>query len=305
MFNFSWTSKLCCCFSSSDRNHHLHKNSEYDSVSRNARVYRDSFQLLLDSDDIEDSLSQKSDSECIEQINNFFEITFNNNRKNFKSMREDSRQSLMNVESTIEDYDEKIKKCFFNVMNLLPNIRTKEKVLNNVISEVQKRYSHRHESVIPLWKKVIMILSEKDQLELLFILADLPPAVMGDIVAQDSSRVLVNIKDDVNDALDSISTLNYSLLVDSVSDTINEKIQEYGNVEIAISGLLESVREWEQFKCIMSNILLSSMLPHATKERLQILKSLFSSEVFNMYMKGEKIENEDLDDNSEEEIMLD
>ena len=89
-----------------------------------------------------------------------------------------------------------------------------------------------------------------------------------------------------------------------MSDTINEKIQEYGNVEIAILGILESVGEWEQFRCIMSNILLSSILPHATKERLEVLKTIFSKEVFNMYMNDEKFKEIDSDD-SDVEIKLD
>lgn len=180
MFNFSWASKLCCCFSGSrDRTHRLHKNLNYETETLNSRAHRDSFQLLLDSDDIEDSLSQKSDSECIDQINSFFEITFNNRKKYLKN---DPKQGLVSMDNSTEDYDEKIRKCFYNVMNLLPNTRAKEKVLNNVIAEVQKRYSNRHESIVPLWKSVISILSKKDQLELLYILSDLPPAVMGDIV---------------------------------------------------------------------------------------------------------------------------
>lgn len=87
-----------------------------------------------------------------------------------------------------------------------------------------------------------------------------------------------------------------------MSDTINEKIQEYGNVEIAILGLLESVGEWERFKCIMSNIILSSMLPHSTKDRLEILKSLFTSDIFKMYMENKKYEDVQVD--LDEEIML-
>ena len=188
MFNFNWISRLCCCSGSNERNIRLHKNSIQDTDSHNDRRYRsgDSFQLLLDSDEIEDSLSQKSDSECIDQINSFFEIALNN-RKNFKSTKSDSRKNLMmNVEYTAEEYDEKLKKCFRNVMNLLPNMRTQEKVLNNVIAEVQKRFSNRHESVVPLWKSVISKMQPKNQLELLCILADLPPAVMGDIVGMSS-----------------------------------------------------------------------------------------------------------------------
>lgn len=71
-----------------------------------------------------------------------------------------------------------------------------------------------------------------------------------------------------------------------MSDLLNETLQERGNIEQSICGMLQSVSPWERFRCIMSHMLLSPVLPHSQTERLTIIESIFGEVLKSKQLEG-------------------
>lgn len=146
----------------------MRKNGEGDNEDETFEIINNSdyVHLLVESDEPEDAISQSDDSEYIEKIQSLFNETAS------------SQGNYTNNQGKSDD----VEKLYKRVMKILPTDRSRVEVLNTVFADTVKRFVGRHETQIPFWRFVIKALDKNEQKELAKILADLPSAVMGDII---------------------------------------------------------------------------------------------------------------------------
>lgn len=204
---------------------------------------------------------------------------------------------------------------FVSTLQTLKDKRVMCVVIESLWNATRHRWRKRETTrLLALFQIAISsCLSEKSQSELSAILVDLPPAVMGDDAAQQSSRVLVDVsrdareemmrrravlpqalRRDVDSAMAAFDAqlkdleVNGAELADKIdTDALLHPLQKPykpGAIEphvslyfdILISLLLE-LPEFDRFRIIMTQMLLSKQVPADTTLRASVVELCFPS----------------------------
>ena len=204
---------------------------------------------------------------------------------------------------------------FVSTLQTLKDKRVKTVVIESLWNATRHRWRKRETTrLLALFQiAVSSCLSEKSQSELSAILVDLPPAVMGDDAAQQSSRVLVDVSRDAREEMmrrravlpqglrrevDSAVAAFDAQLKDletngaELADMIDteallhplNKPYKPGAIEAHISlyfdiliSLLLEVHEFDRFRIIMTQMLLSKQIPADTTLRTSVVELCFPS----------------------------
>lgn len=202
---------------------------------------------------------------------------------------------------------------FVRTLRTLPDAKVRKVVVEALWNATRHRWRKRETTrMLSLFQlAVAQVLSPTSQQELFSIIQDLPPAVMGDDVAQQSSRVLIDVPHDVREEmmrkraeLPAASRLQ----VDSAVTAFDAQLRHIeltgaqweldriilrhpaskpfkpGSIDphialyfdILISLLLE-VEEFDRFRILLSQIILSKQIPSDNTLRVSVLELVFPS----------------------------
>ena len=204
---------------------------------------------------------------------------------------------------------------FVKTLESLGDDKVQKVVVESMWNVTRHRWRKRETTrLLGLFQLAVSLsLDASSQLELLHILSDLPPAVMGDSLAQQSSRVLVDVSKDVRDEMmrrrsmlsspqrrqvDSAVAafdatlknleINGTHMVKSIEDITLQHPQakpiKSGSIEPHIAlyfdiliSILMTIPQFDRFRVLMSQMILSKQIPADTQLRTSLIELVFPS----------------------------
>jgi len=125
-------------------------------------------------------------------------------------------------------------------------------------------------------KMCVWTLEKEHREELEEMIRYLPPAVLGDEEAKGTSRVLVNICDDVRHAIDEDKIIDpeKKRLLKIVMPNFENYISSANSKDLFCQVLKKSLDNNERMRSVMSQVILSRIIPPALQDR-QVLVDYF------------------------------
>jgi hypothetical protein len=166
----------------------------------------------------------------------------------------------------------------------LPNETVRIVVVYELFNaERRKRRKMNRANVRDFFAKCIRsVLNENQMIELYQILKDLPAAALGDAVAQEHTRVLVDVLQDVRNAMGEqrYECRHYRNLIDIAAGLIENCLrQRIDSQELLFHMLKCALDENQAFRAVIAQIILSRLIPYAEAERTAVLRDLFPDSV--------------------------
>jgi hypothetical protein len=183
-------------------------------------------------------------------------------------------------EKTPESSPEDIVRIFDDALNLLSmeDMQIKSKVINRIFKEERRKARKVGKKEMGSFLKMCVWTLEKEHREELEeMIRYLPPAVLGDEEAKGTSRVLINICDDVRHAIDEdkISDPDKKRLLKIVMPNFENYISSIPNSRDLFSHILKkSLDNNERLRSVMSQVILSRIIPPSLQDR-QVLVDYF------------------------------
>jgi hypothetical protein len=159
-------------------------------------------------------------------------------------------------------------------LNALPDELLRVIFINEILNEERRRYRRVSDSRTQDYVRgLINTLEEAARKEVEQILRDLPPAVLGDDSAQQESRVLIDLSNDVRSAMSDLrhDTKKRNLIETAVGIVHAALVKRSDALTLALFMVRSGLSSPEQIRAVLAQILLASVFVADSQHRnLQI-----------------------------------
>ena len=191
---------------------------------------------------------------------------------------EETTQHIIEIIGQLEGFSaSSIQHTLTNCMNCIPSQYIRLYILNHLLDILTKT------SKLATLKALASTLDDKQQNELATILTGLPPSVLGDLVAKETTRVLVDLLADTKECsqIDKLRVAPHKKFVDTTVEMLQQTLSPLPVVERenVVLGILQSQPPALKMKLTLKYIVLSRCLQPDRAARVEFMQQLLNSTV--------------------------
>jgi len=200
--------------------------------------------------------------------------------------QEDEEEVMRLIFETLSQMDEERKekedyrRSLGSALSLIHSPQVRLVILTNLLDMERQRRKNNPSQMIHYLSKLVSSLDEKQNEELKEIIRGLPPAVLGDTFARDTSRVLVDLYSDVKDSVreDKAKVSKKRKFIDSITDIFHQSLSRL-DLEDGLTVITLILHDQDEpalkMKVVIQQLLLAHSIPHDISSRETLLQILY------------------------------
>jgi len=160
-----------------------------------------------------------------------------------------------------------MKMLMHNALDLIRQSNLRMMILTGLLEHIGTKSEYGEGHVM----RLVSTLEDQQRYELAALIRDLPPAVLGDSVAKEQSRVLIDLSVDVKDTLreDKHRVSRKRKLVDTLTEMLQQSLTRYSMVEqeqVLLYTFNQQPYVWK-LRCIVQQLFLLQLVPASVVTR--------------------------------------
>jgi phenylpyruvate tautomerase PptA (4-oxalocrotonate tautomerase family) len=213
-------------------------------------------------------------------------VTPTNNHKgnnlNEGAQDEEVIQSIFDMLGNVTELStEEIENLLWEAMGLIKPVNVRMVILSNLLGTERTR-AKDGEQMLEYIKCLVSVLEQEQRQELAALIHDLPSAVLGDIIAKEQTRVLIDLNIDVKESMkeDRVRASKKRKLVDTVTEMLLQTLSPLPPPERkqVLVFLLSKQTYSLQLKTILQQLFMSRLVSPGIASREKLVRWLMGSD---------------------------